>query len=190
MSWPYRVAGYEPKTGKQLWVSKGIGGNIYTSPVWGEGTLISMSSGPGGGGAVAVKPGGDGDVTDSQRVWRVERFKSRVGSGVVHEGNFYSVTDSGVAECVDLKTGSTVWEERLKGSGRRDASWSSPLLADGKLYIPNQSGDVFVVRASPKFEVLATNVVGEPTNASLAASDGELFMRTDKALWCFAAKKQ
>ena len=63
------------------------------------------------------------------------------------------------------------------------------LLADGKIYVPNQSGDVFVMRASPKFEVLATNSISEPTNASLAASDGELFLRTDKALWCFATAK-
>ena len=63
------------------------------------------------------------------------------------------------------------------------------LLADGKIYVPNQSGDVFVLRASSKFEVLATNPVGEPTNASLAASNGDLFMRTDKGLWCLANAK-
>jgi len=60
------------------------------------------------------------------------------------------------------------------------------LLANGKLYVPNQSGDVFVLSASPRFEVLATNSVDEPTNASLAASDGDLFLPTDKSLWCFA----
>ena len=63
------------------------------------------------------------------------------------------------------------------------------LLADGKIYVPNQSGDVFVLRASPKFEVIATNSVDESTNASLAASNGELFMRTDKGLWCFTNLK-
>jgi outer membrane protein assembly factor BamB len=62
------------------------------------------------------------------------------------------------------------------------------LLADDKIYIPNQNGDVFVLRAAPKFEVLATNSVNEPTNASLAASDGELFLRTDNSLWAIAAK--
>ena len=60
------------------------------------------------------------------------------------------------------------------------------LLADGKIYVPNQAGDVFVLRAAPKFELLATNSVNESTNASLAASDGQLFLRTDKSLWCFA----
>jgi outer membrane protein assembly factor BamB len=87
---------------------------------------------------------------------------------------------------VDLKTGSSVWSERLKSSGARGGSWSSMLLADGKIYVPNQAGDVFVLRAAPKFELLATNSVGESTNASLAASDGALFLRTDKSLWCFA----
>ena len=64
------------------------------------------------------------------------------------------------------------------------------LLADGKIYVPNQSGDVFVLRASPKFELLATNSVNESTNASLAASDGDLILRTDKSLWCFATAKK
>ena len=77
----------------------------------------------------------------------------------------------------------------MKGPGARGGSWSSILLADGKLYVPNQSGDVFVLRTAPKFEVLAINSVGEPTNASLAASNNELFLRTDKALWCLASKK-
>jgi len=79
-----------------------------------------------------------------------------------------------------------VWEERLKGPGTRRTSWSSILLADGRIYVPNQSGDVFAMRASPNFDVLATNSVTEPTDASLAASNGQLFMRTSKNLWCFA----
>jgi len=88
-------------------------------------------------------------------------------------------------------------EDRQNHCGRNDStapsarngSWSSMLLADGRIYVPNKSGDVFVLRASPKFEVLATNSVNEPTNASLAASDGELFLRTDNSLWCFANVK-
>ena len=189
INFPNRLAAYEPKTGKQLWMSKGVGGTIYTTPVWGENTLFAMSSGPGGGGAIAVRPGGNGDVTDSERIWKLERAKSAIGSGVIHEGHLYMISQDGIASCQNLKDGSTVWEERLKGAGSRSSSWSSMLLADGKIYVPNQSGDVFVLRASPKFEVLATNSVGEPTNASLAASDGQLFLRTDKGLWCFASAK-
>ena len=189
VNFPNRLAAYDPKTGKQLWLSKGLGGTIYTTPVWGEGALVAMSSGMGGGNAIAVKPGGSGDVTESQRLWRLDRAKSGIGSGVIHDGYLYTITQEGIAACLDLKNGNTIWEERLKGPGVRGSSWSSMLLADGKIYVPNQSGDVFVLRASPKFEVLATNSVSEATNATLAASDGELFMRTDKGLWCFAKGK-
>ena len=79
-----------------------------------------------------------------------------------------------------------VGEERLAGKGPKNSSWSSMVLADGRLYVINHSGDTFVLKASPKFEVLAANSVGEPDNASLAVSEGDLFIRTHKALWCIA----
>jgi outer membrane protein assembly factor BamB len=97
---------------------------------------------------------------------------------------------SGLAECRDLKTGGLLWEERLTGSGARNTSWSAPVLAGDRLYLPNQNADVFVLRASPRFECLATNSIGgEPMNASLAVSDGEIFIRTDKHLWCIGEQR-
>ncbi len=189
VNFPNRLAAYEPESGKPLWFTKGLGGTIYTTPVWGEGTVVAMSSGMGGGNAIAIKPGGRGDVTESQRLWRLDRIKGRTGSSVISEGHIYSINDNGVAECAELKTGKQVWEERLRGPGARTSSWSSMLLADGKIYLPNQSGDVFVIRASPKFELLTINSVGEPTNASLAAAQGELFLRTDRSLWCFVSRE-
>jgi outer membrane protein assembly factor BamB len=148
-----------------------------------------MNSGRESRSAIAVKPGGSGDVTDSNRLWRLEDAESCIGSGVIHEGHIYLISQEGVAQCLELKTGKQIWEERLRGPGRRSSSWSSMLLADGTIYVPNQSGDVFVLRAGPKFEVIATNSVGERTNASLAAAGGELFLRTDNSLWCFAKAK-
>lgn len=189
VAFPNRLVAYEPATGKQLWFSKGLGGTIYTTPLWADGAVIAMSGGPGGGSAISVKSGGAGDVTESQRVWRQEKIKGRIGSGVVHGGHAYFINDNGVAECADLKTGETVWSERLPAKGAKSGSWSSLLLANGNLYAPNQSGDVTVFKAAPKFEVVGVNSIGgEPTNASLAASDGELFLRTDQALWCLGAK--
>ena len=187
MNFPNRLAAYDPATGKQLWLSKGLGGTIYTTPLWGETVLLATSSDMNGGNAIAVKPGGSGDVTESQRLWRSARIKGGIGSGVIYEGHIYLIDRDGIASCLDLKTGEKVWEERLRGASTRTSSWSSILLANGRLYVPNQSGDVFVVRADPKFELLATNALNEPTNASLAASDRDLFMRTDKGLWCLAS---
>ena len=186
VSLPGSLAAFDPKNGQQLWFSKGLGGTIYASPAFGENTLVAMTSGPGGGNAMAVKPGGSGDVTEKQRLWLADRFKSGIGSGVIREGHLYSISQDGIAACTELQTGKTVWEERLKSSASRGSSWSSMLLAGDRIYVPNQNGDVFVLRAAPKFELLATNSVSESTNASLAASDGQLFLRTDKALWCFA----
>jgi outer membrane protein assembly factor BamB len=181
---PFRLAAFDPKTGQQLWFSKGLGGTIYSTPVWNQGKVVAASGGPAGGSAIAVRAEGSGNITDSGRVWKLNRTKSAFGSGVIHEGYLYTISQDGIAECSDLGTGKSVWQERLSGPGAQTSSWSSMLLADGKIYVPNKSGDVFVLRASPKFEVLATNSVNEPTNASLAASNGELFLRTDKALWC------
>ena len=179
VNFPGKIAALDPKSGKELWSSKGLGGASYTSPVVGGGTIVATSSGPGGGAAVALKPGGGEN-------WKLDRFQSAIGSGVIVGGHLFTISQNGVAACNDLKTGATVWEERLKGSGSRGSSWSSMLLADGKIYVPNQGGDVFVLRAAPTFEVLATNSVNDSTNASLAASDGAVFLRTDKSLWCFA----
>ncbi|HKQ36933.1 MAG TPA: PQQ-binding-like beta-propeller repeat protein [Verrucomicrobiae bacterium] len=189
VNFPGRLAAFDPATGKQLWISKGVGPTIYTTPVWGEETLVASSSGPGGGSALAVKGGGNGELSENDRLWRIERAKSAIGSGVIYQGHLYNISQDGIAQCIESKTGKVIWEERLKGSSARGGSWSSILVNDGKLYIPNQAGDIFVLRASPTFEVLATNSMGEPMNASLAASDGNLFVRTEKALWCISTVK-
>ncbi len=189
VGFPNRLAAYDPATGRQLWVSKGLGGSIYASPVAGPDVVVALSSGMGGGSAVALRPGGTGEIAESQRIWRLERVKGGMGSGVISGGYFYTISQDGIAACLDLQDGKTVWEERLKGSTSRGSSWSSLLLADGRIYIPNQAGDVFVLRAGPKFEVLATNSVGEPTNASLAAANHDLFFRSNRALWCFMDAK-
>ena len=84
-----------------------------------------------------------------------------------------------------------MWEERLKATtGGDNATWSSLVLtADERLYMLNQAGDTFVFRASPKFELLATNSLGEATNASIVVSNGEIFVRTDEHLWCVRASR-
>jgi len=184
MNWPKRVAAYDPRIGKELWTCNGLNPLVYTSPVYADGMVVAM--GGFGGMALAVKAGGSGDVTGTHRLWHHPKTKQRIGSGAIYDGHIYIVNDPGVAECYELKTGKLIWEERLMGQGPDNSSWSSMVLADGRLYAINHSGDTFVLKASPKFELLATNSVGEPDNASLAVSDGDIFIRTHKALWCIA----
>jgi outer membrane protein assembly factor BamB len=136
------------------------------------------------GSALAVKTGGRDDVTGTHRLWQHPKTRQRIGSGVIANGHIYILNDPGIAECIELQTGKVVWEERLKGPGAKADSWSSMVLSGDKIYVIDQSGDTFVLKADPKFELLATNPLGETTMASIAVSNGELFIRTYKDLWC------
>jgi outer membrane protein assembly factor BamB len=186
MSFPKRVASLDPKSGKEFWTCSGLNPLVYTSPLYDDGIVVAM--GGFGGSALAVKTGGKGDVTETHRLWQQPRAKQRIGSGVIHDGHVYILNEPPIAECYDLKTGKLVADQRLKGPGPKGESWSSMVLVGEKLYVINQSGDTFVLKANPQMETLAVNSLGEFTNASLAPSDGEIFIRTHKSLWCVAEK--
>jgi outer membrane protein assembly factor BamB len=184
-----RLMGFALKTGEQLWTCEGPNIGIYSSPFFGAG-IVGLNAGGLRNTVIAVRPGGRGDVTATRRLWiqYAGNSKGCIGAGVIFQDHIYQVNGMGFAECRDLKTGEIVWEERLTGTGARNASWSAPVLAGDRLYAANQNADVFVLRASPKFECLATNSIGgEPMNASLAVSDGAILLRTDKRLWCIGA---
>jgi outer membrane protein assembly factor BamB len=187
VSWPRRLAAYDPVTGRELWTCAGLTPLVYTSPIHGEGIIVTMSGF--GGSAMAVRAGGAGDVTSTHRVWHQARSPQRIGSGVVHKGRVYIHNDPGTATCLDLKSGELIWQERLRGVAASGQNWSSVLLSGDKCYTINQGGDCFVFRAGPKFELLATNPLGERSNSSIVPSNGELFIRTHKSLWCIAEKR-
>ncbi|HCU86964.1 MAG TPA: serine/threonine protein kinase, partial [Verrucomicrobiales bacterium] len=97
---------------------------------------------------------------------------------------------NGIMECHDLKTGKVKFSERVRGRGAKQESWSSMILAGDRIYIPNQSGETIIIRANPKFELLGINALDNAlTNSSLAASDGQLFLRTHKHLWCIGKRQ-
>jgi outer membrane protein assembly factor BamB len=182
INWPEKLVAYDPASGRELWSCGGLNPLIYTSPVAGEGMVFA--SGGYGGSSIVVKTGGKGDVSES-RLWQKLRDKQRIGSGVIKDGHLYIFNVPGTAQCIELATGKSVWEERLTGSGARGESWSSMVLSGERLYVLNQSSDTLVLEAAPVFKKLATNVLGDGLgNASLAASDGQFFIRTHKHLWC------
>lgn len=173
--------GYDPASGKNLWQIDGLGNEVYAMPILaaGDGQVIVGVSGHNGP-TLAIRPGGTGNVTESHLLWRTEtKNPQRVGSGVIHEEYLFLADANGVLTCLKAKTGEPVYQERLEGH-----LWGSILLADGKLYVSNLAGDTYVVRAGPKFELLATNSVGEPTYAALTPAHGELFLRTHGHLYC------
>jgi outer membrane protein assembly factor BamB len=182
MSWPGRLAAYDPQKGQEIWTCSGLNPLVYTNPIHGDDIIVAM--GGFSGSAMAVRAGGRGDVTMSHRLWHQPRSPQRIASGAVHEGHIYIHNDPGTAQCIALKTGETIWQERLKGSSATGQNWSSVMLAGGNCYTITQGGDCFVFKASPTFELVSLNPLGERSNSSIVPSNGELFIRTHKALWC------
>ena len=182
---PLRLMGFAPRTGEQLWSCDGPNIGIYNSTFSGDG-LVALTASGFRNTLLALHPGGRGDVTASHRLWLKALANSEgcVGSGVLAGGYIFLLNTTGVAECFDERTGARVWSERLPAKGARSSSFSSPLVAGDRLYLANRSGDVFVLRVGPKYELLAVNSIGEPMIASLAVAGGDIFIRTDKHLWC------
>ena len=185
---PSHLAGYDPATGKELWTCSGLTGQVFATPTAADGVLLVCCKIMfGGTQAMAIKLGSAGDVTATNLLWKQNLPKVCVGSPVIADSKAYIVTQYGTILCMDMASGKKLAEKRLNGQGSQGGSWSSPVLIGGKIYVPNLSGEVFVIKPSPDLEVLATNSVGEETTcASLAFSQGQVFLRTYKALWCFA----
>ncbi len=187
MSHPGELRALDPATGKVRWNCGGLNPLVYASPIAGEDIVVAM----GGfyGTTLAVRLGGKGDVSGTHKLWQTIRTQNRLGSGVVHDGHLYVLNTPGFVECVELKTGRVFFNERLRGAGAKNESWSSMLLAQDRIYVPNESGETYVLRASPKFELLSSNPLdGALTHASLAAADGQLFVRTHRHLWCIGPR--
>lgn len=188
---PLRLMAFAPATGQPLWNCDGPNIGAYSSPFYGEG-VVCYAGGGFRNNLMAVRPGGRGDVTKSNRLWLqpLANSQGHLGAGVIFRGHIYLVNTTGLAECFELKTGKTIWTERLTGTGGSGGLWASPVLVGDQLYVPNRNADVFVLRANPKFELLAANSVGgESMSASLAVAGGDIFIRTHKHLWCIGSGK-
>lgn len=177
----------EPATGKVLWRTAAFGNQAKASPV-ASGNVVMLSGDYENNSEIAVRLGGSGDVTSTHVLWKKTPSKRRIPTSVIRDGHLYGVQTAGLADCIKLETGEVIWEERLPGTAANKAVWGSPILAGDRVYAMNQSGEVFVYRAGTKFEVLAVNPLGENSNSSITASNGQLILRTHQALWCVGAK--
>jgi outer membrane protein assembly factor BamB len=182
---PGKLKGFDPKTGKELWWCDGLGIAVYPTPVCCKGVVVAFSGceGP----ALAVKPGGRGDVTKTHREWWGRRRNpQRIGSPVVVDNRICLVTESGEPQSIEVETGTQLWESKERMLGR---TYGSMVAADGKLYATSTDGVTLVLKAGPKLEVIARNAIGEPVYASPAVADGRIYLRSHKHLWCIGSSK-
>ncbi len=180
------IASYDPGSGKLLWIVNGPTDQFVASPVFSETTgLFYITGGFPDHHIMAIRPDGSGDVTGTHVVWhhKATAGVSYVPSPIIEGGWFLLTDDRGFAHAFDAKTGAIVWTERF---ARSHASITS---AAGLLYFLDDTGVCRVVKPADKFAVVATNALGEPTYASPALSNGQIFLRTDQALYCIGATK-
>jgi len=168
----------DAEDGLVLWSVSGIDGNTVASPtVTKEGIVLPAS---GRKSNLLVRSGGKGDVTDSHVVWRAEDATSSFGSPLYHRQCVYFVNRSGVAYCVDAKTGRKHWAERLPNS-----CWASPVAAGDHVFFFALSGETAVIKAGSKWEVVAKNKLTTKGRVyGVAAVDRHWLIRTGDSLTC------
>jgi len=178
-----KVLAFEPETGESLWSCKtDIGWYMVPSVVADDG-IVYVLGGRSGVAALAVRAGGNGDVTESHRLWTSIKG-SNVSSPVYLNGHLYWMHEQrGIAYCAKADTGTIVYEQRLEGAGQ---VYSSALLANGNLYYLTREGRTFVLAAKPQFKQLAANDLRDRStfNASPAVDGNRLLIRSDKFLYC------
>lgn len=182
---PFEVWGLNPENGKLRWYAEAISAEAMCTSVVAHEGVVYVTGGRQGGSA-AIKAGGSGDVTKTHVVWKSSK-SSYVTSPVYKDGYLYWVSDRGTAVCLNAKTGETVYEKRLDGASKLYASLTA---ADGKLYAVSRFNGTFVIDGKPEFSVISHNELTDETdfNASPAVSNGRLFLRSNKALYCLGAK--
>jgi outer membrane protein assembly factor BamB len=173
-----RIEVFDPATGKLRWHVGEPNRVPIGMPVYHDGVLFATRgyrSGP----YLAVRVGGKADVTGTHLKWRVPTGAPYVSSILYYQGLIYMASEGGIVTCVDAETGETVWKERFGG-----VFSASPVAADGKVYLLNEDGDAFILKAGRALNVLERNSLGERTLASPAISGGQLFIRSDQHLFC------
>jgi outer membrane protein assembly factor BamB len=190
---PKFIRGYDPLTGKELW-RLGRSSNITApTPIYDRDLIVVMSGRRPNAPIFVLRAGASGDITLPEGatsggpvVWTRERAGSYMPTPLIYRGLLYILKNQGIFVCYDLRTGEQKYEERIPHGGSGFSA--SPVAADGKIYLPSEDGDVFVVNAGPKFEIAGKNAMGEPLMATPAIAGKTMYIRGERTLFAVGAK--
>ncbi|HYG76373.1 MAG TPA: PQQ-binding-like beta-propeller repeat protein [Planctomycetota bacterium] len=171
------VYAYDVDTGKELWYVKYPGFSNVPRPVYGNG-LLYVCTGFARAEIWAIKPEGSGDLSASNVVWKAKIQVPTIPSPLLLGERIYMVSDTGTLSCLDAKTGKEVWKQLLGGEYS-----SSPLFADGRIYLFDRAGVSTVIEPGDTFKVLAKNTLEDGFMASPAIAGKALILRTKKNLY-------
>lgn len=182
------VTGYDPVSGKKLWFCKSFSGRGEPTATPGHGLVFLVNGTPGD--IYAVRPGGEGEVTQTHMAWHTARRAGRDQPSPIVVGEFMIVVSmDGVGFGYDVTSGRELWKDRLGGKFT-----SSPIAANGLVYFQSDLGETVVIKPGPQLEIVARNALptapDEIFRASLTPSRGQMFSRSNKALYCLTSSKQ
>lgn len=173
-----RIDAYDPSSGTLLWYAGKWRQTPVPTPVFHNGILF-LSRGYRNSDFLAMLPGGKGDVTSQNILWRSSGGASYVPSILYYRDLLYVTNEVGIVSCAEADTGKTVWKKRLGG-----IFFASPVAGDGKVYMVGETGDTYVLKAGREPVELAVNDLGERMIASPAISNGKIFLRSDRSVFC------
>ena len=183
-----KVRSYDFATGNLVWECTGLGSNVIPQPVI-QDDLVLVMSGHRDPKLMAIRLGREGDLTGTDAiVWSQTRGNSYTPSPVLHDNKLYVLTDNGFVSCYNASTGAPYYQQTRLPKAYNFKS--SPVGANGKLYLASENDDVIVLGMGEKFEVLATNTIPDSVFiATPAIAGGEIFLRSQSHLYCISEKK-
>jgi outer membrane protein assembly factor BamB len=166
------VNGYDPQTGKELWNIACLSGEVGPSAGYADGMVFAANE---YAKLVGIKiSGGIPEIA-----WEADEFLPEVSSPLAINGLVFIATTYGVFACIDAKTGEKLWDQEYG-----DAFYSSPIYADGKVYIIDMSGKTHIVKATKDYQLIGTSELGEKAVCSPVFSDGKVYLRGMNNLYC------
>lgn len=191
------IRSYNPEDGTLLWQATSSVGGFSSTPSGNAELLVVGHQGRDGAGMMVVKAGASGDISlkanetsNSNILWSTKEFAPQRSSPLVLDGQIFLLGGrSGQLICVDAKTGSKLYQERLPDAG---AFWASPWSYKGMVYCPDENGNTFVLKPGPKMNLVRVNKLPEESArywATSAASDGTLYLRSTNTLYAVSAKQ-
>ena len=182
------VRAYNPTDGRELWFCQGFAGR-GTPTVTPAGDLLHVVCGLRGD-TYAVKPGGKGNVTATHRIWNSARNSSRDLPSPIVLGTQTLVMDMRRATLTsyDIKDGEELWRERIGDAGQTGQFCATPVAWNDTAFFVSESGTTFAVKAGDSMQIVSTNTVkaepGEIFRSSITPNNGQIFLRSDSALYC------
>ena len=165
------VNGYDPETGKELWNIACLSGEVGPSAGYADGMVFACNE---YAKLVGIKIGGTPEI-----VWEADEFLPEVSSPLAVNGMLYIATTYGAFACYDAKTGEKLWSQEFG-----DAIYSSPVFADGKVYVTDMTGKTHIIKSTRDYQPVATPELGEKAVCSPVFQDGKVYLRGMNNLYC------